>query len=242
MTCGWMGVCRQIFRKEPSSNYRQLPSYLLYDEFWQKTTHFWKYFANFWKSHSCFKENLPKRGPLFREFRTKNPPIWAAHTRTLNILCYPPPGGAFSSSSATTSVMISRYSLGERDLRSKMSSNAHIFMPVEARKEINSFVQGLSFILVAEDPGTVLLAAEKELSNSKEIINLVLKTWPPIIICMLIGTVIGNVIWFLVCIPYTFSVIYSSMSTYPKISMDFMTPMMWIQLLSTANHSLSISQ
>ena len=97
-----------------------------------------------------------------------------------------------------------------------MDGSAHIFMPVEARKEINSFVQGLSFILVAEDPGTVLLTTEKELSNSNEIINLVLKTWPPIIICMLIGTVIGNLIWFIVCIPYMFSAIYSNISAYPK--------------------------
>ena len=35
-------------------------------------------------------ENLPKKGPLSREFRSKNPPIWAAHTRALNMLCTPP--------------------------------------------------------------------------------------------------------------------------------------------------------
>ena len=39
-----------------------------------------------------FMENLPKKGPLFREFLAQNPPIWAAHTRTLNMLCYPPSG------------------------------------------------------------------------------------------------------------------------------------------------------
>ena len=38
-----------------------------------------------------FKENLPKRGPLFREFWTQNPPIWEAHTCALNMSCYPPP-------------------------------------------------------------------------------------------------------------------------------------------------------
>ena len=46
-----------------------------------------------------FMENLPKRGPLFREFRLKIPPIWAARTRTLNILCTPrvlTPGGFFN--------------------------------------------------------------------------------------------------------------------------------------------------
>ena len=29
MTCGWTGVCRPVFRKVPSSNYRKLPSYPL---------------------------------------------------------------------------------------------------------------------------------------------------------------------------------------------------------------------
>ena len=29
MTCGWTGVCRLVFRKLPSSNYRQLPPYPL---------------------------------------------------------------------------------------------------------------------------------------------------------------------------------------------------------------------
>lgn len=89
---------------------------------------------------------------------------------------------------------------GERDIRSKMDGNAHIFMPVQARKEINSFVQDLAFILVAEDPGTVLLTAKKEVSNSMKIIRLVFNTWPPIVICMLICAVIGNLMWFIVCI------------------------------------------
>ena len=29
MTCGWTGVCRPVFRKVPSSNYRNLRSYPL---------------------------------------------------------------------------------------------------------------------------------------------------------------------------------------------------------------------
>ena len=29
MTCGWTGVCRPVFKKVPSSNYRKLPSYPL---------------------------------------------------------------------------------------------------------------------------------------------------------------------------------------------------------------------
>ena len=27
MTCGWTGACRPVFRKVPSSNYRNFPSY-----------------------------------------------------------------------------------------------------------------------------------------------------------------------------------------------------------------------
>ena len=30
MTCGRTGVCRPVFRKAPSSNYRKLPSYPLF--------------------------------------------------------------------------------------------------------------------------------------------------------------------------------------------------------------------
>ena len=36
------------------------------------------------------KENLPKKGHLIREFWAQNPPIWAAHTHTLNMLRYSP--------------------------------------------------------------------------------------------------------------------------------------------------------
>ena len=41
-----------------------------------------------------FKENLPKRifYNFLENFGPKNLPIWAAHTRTLNILCCPLPG------------------------------------------------------------------------------------------------------------------------------------------------------
>ena len=34
--------------------------------------------------------NFMKMIPLFREFNSQNPPIWAAHTRTNNMLCTPP--------------------------------------------------------------------------------------------------------------------------------------------------------
>ena len=46
-------------------------------------------FRQFLDSPSMFMKNLPKNGPMFRELWPKNPPIWAANTRTLNILCTP---------------------------------------------------------------------------------------------------------------------------------------------------------
>ena len=54
------------------------------------------YFRQFLVKPPLFKENLPKKGPLFREFGAQKPPIWVAHTRTLNILCTPPPPGGRS--------------------------------------------------------------------------------------------------------------------------------------------------
>ena len=89
MTCGWTGVCRPAFRKAPSSNYRKLPSYPLYDEFWRKTTHFLLFFANFRITYPCLWKICRKRDPCLENLGPKNPPIWAAHTRTLNMLCTP---------------------------------------------------------------------------------------------------------------------------------------------------------
>ena len=62
-----------------------------YDEFSPKTTHFWQFFANFWKTHPCLRKICRKRGPCLENFGPKNPSIWAAHTRTIDMLCYPPP-------------------------------------------------------------------------------------------------------------------------------------------------------
>ena len=67
-----------------------------YDDFWRKKTHFC-YFRQFLDNSPIFMENLPKKVPLFEEFWPKNPPIWAAHTRALNMLYThfmppPPPG------------------------------------------------------------------------------------------------------------------------------------------------------
>ena len=59
------------------------------DEFWRKTTHFLLFFANFWITHPCLWKICRKRDPCLENLGPKNPPIWAAHTRTLNMLCTP---------------------------------------------------------------------------------------------------------------------------------------------------------
>ena len=71
-----------------------------YDEFWRKTTHFLLFFANFWIIHPRLWKICRKMDPCLENLGPKNPPIWAAHTRTLNqgapalpalnMLCTPP--------------------------------------------------------------------------------------------------------------------------------------------------------
>ena len=86
MTCGWTGVCRPVFRKLPSSNYWQLPSYPL---LWWILAENYPFFA------PCLRKICCKRDPRVENFGPRNPPIWAAHTSTLNMLCYRvPPLGA----------------------------------------------------------------------------------------------------------------------------------------------------
>ena len=106
-TCWWTGVCRPVFRKQLSSNYRQLPSYPLLWWILAENYPFLAIFCQFLENPPMFKENLPKRGPLFREFGPKNPPIWVVHTRTLNMLCYPPPPGK---------ILQTEYSTGRRGI------------------------------------------------------------------------------------------------------------------------------
>ena len=47
-------------------------------------------FCQFLENPPMFKETLPKKDPCLENFELKNPSIWAAHTRTLNMLCYSP--------------------------------------------------------------------------------------------------------------------------------------------------------
>ena len=93
MTCGWTGVCRPVFRKVPLLITESCRHAHFYDEFWRKTTHFLLFFANFWITHPCLWKICRKRDPCLENLGPKNPPIWAAHTRTLDMLCTPPPPG-----------------------------------------------------------------------------------------------------------------------------------------------------
>ena len=75
MTSGWTGVCHPVFRKVPTSNYRNLLSYPLAvipnDGFWRKTAHFC-YFSSILDKPSLFMKNLPKRGdPCLENFCQK---------------------------------------------------------------------------------------------------------------------------------------------------------------------------
>ena len=60
-----------------------------YDEFWRQTSHFLLFFANFWITHPCLRKICRKRDPCLENLGPKSPPLWAAHTHTLNMLCTP---------------------------------------------------------------------------------------------------------------------------------------------------------
>ena len=67
-----------------------IPTYMM--NFGGKRPIFLLFFANFWITHPCLWKICRKRDPCLENLGPKNPPIWAAHTRTLNMLCTPPPG------------------------------------------------------------------------------------------------------------------------------------------------------
>ena len=73
MTCGWTGVCRPVFKKVPSSNYRKLPSYPLLWWILAENHPFFAIFHQFLDNPPLFMENLPKKEPLFREFGAQKP-------------------------------------------------------------------------------------------------------------------------------------------------------------------------
>ena len=68
MTCGWTGVYSLVFRKLFPSNYRLLSSYPLFMmNFGGKLPNF-DNFLPISGNPPMFMENLPRKGPLFREF------------------------------------------------------------------------------------------------------------------------------------------------------------------------------
>ena len=92
MTCGWTGVCRPVSRKLPSSNYRQLPSYPLLWWILAENYPFLTIFCQFLENPPLFKENLPKKGPLFREFWTQKPTHMGGTYPYPQHVMYPPRG------------------------------------------------------------------------------------------------------------------------------------------------------
>ena len=95
MTCGWTGVCRPVFRKVPSSNYRNLRTYPLL--WWNLAENhpFFAIFRQFLDNPPLFKENLPKKGPLFREFGAQKPThMGGTYPYPQHVMYPPPPPGA----------------------------------------------------------------------------------------------------------------------------------------------------
>ena len=62
-----------VFKKLPSSDYRQLLSYPLLWWILGETTNFWQFCANFWENHPCLRKIWRKRDGLFGEFWTQKP-------------------------------------------------------------------------------------------------------------------------------------------------------------------------
>ena len=120
MTCGWTRVCRLVFRKYPLLITETCYHTHFYDELWRKTTHLWLFFANFWITHPCLWKICRKRDPRLENFGSRNPPIWAAHTRTLSMLCSPPPG-YYSSSYTFTCLVCFVFKAAQTMLKSLLS-------------------------------------------------------------------------------------------------------------------------
>ena len=96
MTCGWTGVCRPVFKKVPSSNYRKLPSYPLLWWILAENHPFSAIFHQFLDNPPLFMENLPKKGPLFREFGAQKPTHMGGTYPYPQHVMYPPPGAEWT--------------------------------------------------------------------------------------------------------------------------------------------------
>ena len=118
MTCGWTGVYRHPLLST------QTCCLAIFRQFLDKPP--------------IFMENLPKRGPLFREFCPQNPPIWAAHTRTLNMLCTPPSRGP----NRRTSLMEGAHKIGhyEASRATDFLKYAKNYLPIAFVKTLYSSI------------------------------------------------------------------------------------------------------
>ena len=75
-----------------------------YDEFWRKNYQIF----TIWKTRQRLRKICRKGTLVFRILGPKSPLIWAAHTRTLDMLCYPPPPGSRLCSSSSVNELVSR--------------------------------------------------------------------------------------------------------------------------------------
>ena len=93
------GVLPPSYPEQPCSNYQKLPSNPLLWLTKVENDPFLTNFCQLLPNPPMFKENLPKKGPLFREiWSPKNPSIWTAYTCTVNMLCMPLEGSIYKDS------------------------------------------------------------------------------------------------------------------------------------------------
>ncbi len=91
----------------------------------------------------------------------------------------------------------------EKELKRKMDTNAHLFLPMYGREEIDIYQDNFQFVLVANNPGSILLV-KKVLPESitKSITELVLKIWPVLLVVVLMGSICGTLLWMAVTISH----------------------------------------
>ncbi len=78
----------------------------------------------------------------------------------------------------------------------KMDENAHFFLPIHGREELEMYGNDFRFILVANNPGSVLLVRRVTSESVTESIkNLVLSIWPVLLVVILMGSIFGAFLW-----------------------------------------------
>ena len=106
MTCRWTGSAAWFLERYPLLITETCCHTHFHDGFRRKTTHFWLFFASFCKNPPIFMENLPKKGPLFREFWAQNPTHMGGTYPYPQHVMYPPPPeeGEFSADCSLLSI------------------------------------------------------------------------------------------------------------------------------------------